>query len=89
MTLGDLWRGLFGDESPLPAPRPRAPGERVPLSELTSAEWVRWAWTEVTGVGDAERMFARGPLRTPAEAADALDDVRAVGWTPSREPPPR
>lgn len=48
----------------------------IPASRLTKDEWVKYNWSDVTFMGDPERMIVRGLERLPDEAAAALRDWR-------------
>ena len=45
------------------------------LHEITSDEWVRYHWIDVTLMRDTERRFMRTRERTPDEAAEASRQV--------------
>ena len=48
---------------------------RKPLSEITRAEWVSFAWVEVPGsFGNDDRLFDAEQRRTPDEACQAAMD---------------
>ena len=48
--------------------------EKKVLSEITRAEWIKWQWIDVTEMGDPERVMLRNFLRTPDEAAQAMEE---------------
>jgi len=45
-----------------------------PLSEITRTEWIKYQWTDVTQMGDPERMMLQGFLRTPDESYQAMEE---------------
>lgn len=45
-----------------------------PLSEISRTEWIKYQWTDVTQMGDTERMMTQGFLRTPDEAYQAMEE---------------
>ena len=47
------------------------------LLSISQKEWVDYKWEEVTTVGDPERYFVRGHLRTPPERASMIKDMMA------------
>ena len=51
-----------------------------PLSEIIRTEWIKYQWTDVTQMGDSERMMLQGFLRTPDEAYTAM-----VEWEETAE----
>jgi hypothetical protein len=56
-----------------------APFTRIPMATITKADWVRWTWYDATVHGDGDAwMMIRGPLRTPTDAACALEEWDTV-----------
>ena len=43
------------------------------MSEITRKEWALYHWTDINEFGP-ERLFAKGPEKTPAEAIQSLND---------------
>lgn len=44
------------------------------LSEITRTEWIKYQWTDVTQIGDSERIMLQGFLRTPDESYQAMEE---------------
>lgn len=51
---------------------------RKKLFEIIRAEWIGLQWTEVTAMGDEDRIFVAVGDRTPDEAAQAAEDWDAT-----------
>lgn len=47
---------------------------RIPISQLTRNEWVKYRWIDVTQFGDSELMLMRGVERMPDDGAQAARD---------------
>lgn len=60
------------------------------LSEIIRTEWIKYQWTDVTQMGDNERIMLQGFLRTPDEAFQAMEewDVTAEDRGVEDEPEP-
>ena len=48
------------------------------LKDITRTEWIKYQWTDVTQMGDTERMMMQGFLRTPDEAYQALEEWEVI-----------
>ncbi len=44
------------------------------LSKITRTEWIKYQWTDVTQMGDEERIMLQGFLRTPDESYQAMEE---------------
>lgn len=44
------------------------------LKDITRTEWIKYQWTDVTQMGDPERMMMQGFLRTPDESYQAMEE---------------
>jgi hypothetical protein len=44
------------------------------LQDITRNEWIKYRWIEAqSSFGDNDRLFLRGPLRTPDESYEAME----------------
>jgi hypothetical protein len=48
--------------------------DKKTLLDITRSEWIAYKWLDVTTLGDKERMFIRGYMRTPPEAKIAGEE---------------